>query len=464
MRYRANLMLRCCAGKSCTNWSERRDEWFCRLSCRFMKGLFVVTVASEKGGVGKTTIATNLAVYLKALNENLPVTIASFDNHFSVDQMFALGPRSEGTVADLLAEKWNDQAVRFGQYGVQYIPSERRLIPPHKPSEWLRKRLAGLGLEGILILDTRPILDWFTEAALLAADLVLAPVKDRASLINAGALRKVLDDHGRTASLWLVPSLVDARSRLNGEVRVHEFLRFAAAERDYQVVDTQINKSPKVESLASGFSSRIPSVLTHARGTIVHGQFRELAEFVLAKYMDSSRSERPESVSSGLSEGPHLAGKRLVAECPVCCQNSLSGSGHFYFELRSRRSGWLHPGCLADQFDGFELFSFDLSDGLVAMVIDGPGLLEIEPRLSLHLFDASGDLVVTESCSLSEEGGVGALVEAMLGRPLHQAYHELILVCFDQADILQQVSPEGRSAWRGVRRKVLRELRLAGLF
>ncbi|NIP49193.1 MAG: ParA family protein, partial [Gammaproteobacteria bacterium] len=41
---------------------------------------FVITVASEKGGVGKTTIATNLAVYLKALREDLPVTIASFDN------------------------------------------------------------------------------------------------------------------------------------------------------------------------------------------------------------------------------------------------------------------------------------------------------------------------------------------------------------------------------------------------
>ncbi len=54
---------------------------------------FVITIASEKGGVGKTTLATNLAVYLKALAEDLPVTIVSFDNHFSVDNMFAIGPR-----------------------------------------------------------------------------------------------------------------------------------------------------------------------------------------------------------------------------------------------------------------------------------------------------------------------------------------------------------------------------------
>ncbi len=91
---------------------------------------FVVTVASEKGGVGKTTIATNLAVYLKALHEDLPVTIASFDNHFSVDQMFALGPRPASGMADLIAGEPSPDLVRLGQYGVQYIASSRRLAAP----------------------------------------------------------------------------------------------------------------------------------------------------------------------------------------------------------------------------------------------------------------------------------------------------------------------------------------------
>ncbi len=196
---------------------------------------FVITVASEKGGVGKTTIATNLAVYLKALREDLPVTIASFDNHFSIDQMFALGPRSDHCVTGLFEDAAVAELITLGQYGVQYIPSARRLLSPAFPPAWLRRRLHSAAITGILILDTRPILDWFTEAALLAADLVLVPVKDRASLVNASALRQIMTAAERVDRVWLLPSLVDFRARLNAEVRVHEFLAYAARERDYQV-------------------------------------------------------------------------------------------------------------------------------------------------------------------------------------------------------------------------------------
>ena len=106
-----------------------------------MNRLFVVAVASEKGGVGKTTIATNLAVYLKALREDLPVTIASFDNHFSVDQMFALGPPPGNNIAVLFEDEQPPDLVRLGQYGVQYLASSRRLQPPDHPPQWLRQRL-----------------------------------------------------------------------------------------------------------------------------------------------------------------------------------------------------------------------------------------------------------------------------------------------------------------------------------
>src|SRR5512140_1952911 len=85
---------------------------------------YVITISSEKGGVGKTTIATNLAIYLKALSEDLPVSIFSLDNHFTIDKMFAFkGQPIKGDVADLLLETQGSSLLHTGQYGVNYIPS-----------------------------------------------------------------------------------------------------------------------------------------------------------------------------------------------------------------------------------------------------------------------------------------------------------------------------------------------------
>ena len=84
---------------------------------------YIVTISSEKGGVGKTTLATNLAVYLKALREELPVTILSFDNHFTIDRMFELkGQPLKGTVHDMLMGAGAAGIIHTGQYGVGYIP------------------------------------------------------------------------------------------------------------------------------------------------------------------------------------------------------------------------------------------------------------------------------------------------------------------------------------------------------
>jgi chromosome partitioning protein len=428
---------------------------------------FVIAVASEKGGVGKTTIATNLAVYLKALREDLPVTIASFDNHFSVDQMFALGPRPERSVADLLAGCSTDELAVIGQFGVQYIASSRRLLPPPHAPAWLRQRVCSEAAGGILILDTRPILDWFTEAALLAADLVLVPVKDRAALVNAGALRQILSEVERTERLWLLPSLVDTRARLNAEVRVHEFLVYAARERDYQVLDICISKSPKVESLASGFSSRIRPVLTHARNTAVHGQFKQLAEFAL------SRLDAEATLESGnqagmmpavVTERPVGHRRRLVLECPLCCRPSLPDAGHFYFDLRSRRRGLIHPACFEQVCDDLNLDDADDQDSLVALTIDGPGLVGPECRLTAHLFDIDGVLASSEEVDLCDRKPLVEWLSMMTGRSLDAAYRELILVNRVTQTADAQLAEGAYRNFALRRRQAARELRHAGLF
>lgn len=428
---------------------------------------FVIAVASEKGGVGKTTIATNLAVYLKALREDLPVTIASFDNHFSVDQMFALGPRSDNTIAGLFEDVSPAELATLGQYGVQYIPSARRLQPPSYPPAWLLQRLHSAALDGILILDTRPILDWFTEAALLAADLVLVPIKDRASLVNASALQQVLTAVERTDRLWLLPSLVDCRARLNAEVRVHEFLAYAARERDYQVLDIYISKSPKVESLASGFSSRLRPVLTHARNTAVHGQFKRLAEFVLTWFdaaPDDERGRQAELTQDVFTNIATGHSRRLVLECPLCCRQSLADDGHFYFDMRSRRRGFIHLGCFKQICSDLRLHDADGLDNTIALTIDGPGLVGPECRLTVHLYDADGELLESEEIELNGRKALVGSLELMTGRSLDTTYRELILVNRHATCAETQLADDAYRSFVLRRRQVARTLRDAGLF
>lgn len=428
-----------------------------------MKRPFVIAVASEKGGVGKTTIATNLAVYLKALQEDLPVTIASFDNHFSVDQMFALGPQPGGSVANLLEGRPIEELATLGQYGVQYVASSQRLQPPSHDPGWLRQRMSASTLDGILILDTRPILDWFTEAALLTADLVLVPVKDRAALINAGSLKKIMADAGRAEKLWLLPSLVDARARLNAEVRVHEFLIYGARERDYQVLDICISKSPKVEGLASGFSSRIWPVLTHARNTSVHGQFKKLAEFVLSSSAAETFENRNRSGGEGVLEGLPAAWRRkLILECPLCCQQSLHTDGHFFFDLSSRRRGFIHTGCCDQLFAELELDVMSPEE-ILALTIEGPGLVGPESRLTAHLFDADENLVASEELG-EGKGRLHKTLPMMIGRPIDASYRELVIINRQAISPAEQMGDDLYRRFACRRRKIARELRLAGLF
>ncbi|MFZ2950812.1 MAG: P-loop NTPase, partial [Desulfuromonadaceae bacterium] len=94
---------------------------------------YTITISSEKGGVGKTTLATNLAIYLKAMREDLPVTLLSFDNHFTIDKMFELQKRDEGApdVHALLMGAKAVEVVQTGQYGVGFIRSSAELGDIH---------------------------------------------------------------------------------------------------------------------------------------------------------------------------------------------------------------------------------------------------------------------------------------------------------------------------------------------
>jgi cellulose biosynthesis protein BcsQ len=250
----------------------------------------VITVSSNKGGVGKTTLATNLAIYTRALREDLPVLLVGLDDQGTIDRMFGLRAPSpvDGNLKHAWAERNPTRAAQLGQYGVHFVPSP--------PDVALLKARAGDPLTlarilretawpGLVILDTKSDLEALTINAYHAADRILVPIADWSSLEEAEKIFRLLEAEGRgaVARARVVFTLVDRRSRVGaGGPTLHRRLRDEVARRGWQAHRTALSRSPRVEMLHSGSSVPL-SILHHARGTAVHGEFRELTLEVLGE-------------------------------------------------------------------------------------------------------------------------------------------------------------------------------------
>jgi hypothetical protein len=106
-------------------------------------------------------------------------------------------------------------------------------------------------------------------------------VSDFASLEEAGKAFALLARlQPGSAKARVLFTLVDRRARVEADGRdLFERLVAAAEKRGWPRFETILSRSPRVEALNSASASP-GSVLHHARGTLVHRQFRELAEEV----------------------------------------------------------------------------------------------------------------------------------------------------------------------------------------
>ena len=254
-----------------------------------MPPLRVISVASNKGGVGKTTLATNLAVYLRALREDLPILVLGLDDQDLIERMFALGDSAPAapTVLDALRARDLRPAIQLGQYGVHYVPPsptisdlESGLGGPFV----LRDLLNETGWDGLVVIDTKSDLGILTQNALAASDLALIAVADQTSLDQAERIYRLLDGWGRPRErARIVLSLVDRRVKYHSgeDADILALLLSEIRRREYPCFESFVSRSPKIESLYTNRERRAHSILHGAHGSLIHRQMTHLASDVL---------------------------------------------------------------------------------------------------------------------------------------------------------------------------------------
>ena len=253
----------------------------------------VLAVTSNKGGVGKTTIATNLAVHIRALRGDLPVLLLSLDDQSLLDRMFAPDdpPPLGGDRALTIEAAWRRgdlrPAIRAGRHGVHYVPTSAG-VGSLKQRVRDRFELAGIllrtGWEGLVVLDTKSDLEILTQNAIAASDLSIVVASDYSSLVEAEkvfALLRTLERPPETARILL--SLVDLRVKYReGEDRdILGVLLSEIRRRGFPLFETFVSRSPKIESLYTNAAGQAHSVLHAAPGSLIHRQLGHLADDVL---------------------------------------------------------------------------------------------------------------------------------------------------------------------------------------
>lgn len=186
----------------------------------------IIAVTNLKGGVGKTTIATNLAVCLAYRGHQVCVVDTDLDQHSSMEWA---GAREDGL-------------VRVPVYGV----AEKQL---NKEVEDLRKRF------DFVVIDGTPHLSELADRTILASDIVLIPLLPsiydfrgfESFLKRFNQVRNLREASGGKVAAMVVLNRVMANTNISKDIET------ALGDHDIQLAKTKlINRVSYVDSATTG--------------------------------------------------------------------------------------------------------------------------------------------------------------------------------------------------------------------
>jgi len=249
----------------------------------------IVAIANQKGGVGKTTTAINLAASLAANDLRILVIDSDPQGNATTGLGGTKDPSRPSLYQILLGgAEITEAVVRTGFEGLDLVPGDKNLVganlelvdTPRREYRLQEKITAVRPGYDFILIDCPPALDLLTLNALIASDSVLIPIQCEFFALEGiselmDTIQRIRDSFGHALEIeGILLTMFDDRTNLTRQV--------ATDLRDFfreQVFDTIIPRSVRLAE-APSYGKPIIVYDVRSRGA---ESYIQLAKEVLAR-------------------------------------------------------------------------------------------------------------------------------------------------------------------------------------